>query len=120
MTERPHWSQLCYPADQITAALRELELAVVSLDHLGSAGRRLDLKEDAELLRAFVENWQMGQRLGRVRHILSSPLLEGKESSEFYDYLEQAMADVPTWSWENQDLPAKHRIAPPKTEMSQD
>jgi hypothetical protein len=94
---------MSHSREDIISILRDLEMIVPSLDRLGTAAA-FDPEHDAARVRDFIDQWQVTQRLAKIRGLLSEPfpLTLGADNK---DELERLMEDVPHWTESRPDPP---------------
>jgi len=97
--------KLCYERSKIIAALRDLNMIVVSLDRIGSCAEDLEEDEYHRVTSEFIDDWEVCRKLANLRMILSEPF-STELGPDNMDELEREMQDVQYWSW-NQRKPKK-------------
>jgi hypothetical protein len=76
--------------DDLVEALRHLEIIVLSLDRIGSASTDMSGEEQRQVLSDFFDEWSVGARLRRIRHLLAAAF--------DYDELIELFGDAETWN----------------------
>jgi hypothetical protein len=89
----------------LVTALRQLEMVVVSLDHLGSATADASEVEQALVLRKFIIEWGVFGRLAEARAMLGE-YFSRELGPDDLEESERELHDVRYWSASNQNPPA--------------
>jgi hypothetical protein len=100
--------KITYSSDEIVDALKEIELILISLHQIGSYYGVKFLEEGEENYRAeyeketthFIDDWNITQRLAKVRMILSHKF-DNTLGNDDMDDLERAMEGLKYWSKPN-------------------
>ena len=98
--------RICYSREEILKVLRTLNCFVVSLDRIGSSTAALPRGQQDQILREFIDGWDMTRQLARARRILSEPFSDELGEDDM-DELEREMQDVPYWSFNKRGPPSR-------------
>jgi hypothetical protein len=90
-------NQVTIGRSELLAVAQDLNGIVVSLDRVGSATADRDRSEQASALLAFVEDWQVFQKLSRAREVLDGALLAQAESEADRTAIEKQLDRGPFW-----------------------
>jgi hypothetical protein len=99
----PHGEIVVQRRDLI-AALRQIEMVVVSLDHIGSATADASDTEQALVLRRFMIEWGVFGRLAEARALLGD-YFSREPGHDDMEELERELHDVRCWSASDQRPP---------------
>lgn len=88
----------------LLAVLRQLEMIVVSLDHVGSATAEASEVERALVLQRFMTGWNVYRRLAKARRVLGDYFSDELGSDDMGE-LERELQAVPCWSISSQAAP---------------
>ena len=106
-----HHEVMANPDDEIVVqrrvlitALRQLEMVVVSLDHVGSATAGASEIEQALVLRKFIIEWGVFGRLAEARALLGD-YFSREPGPDDLEELERELQDVRYWSASSQTPP---------------
>jgi hypothetical protein len=82
---------------ELIEALKEIEIVLVSLHKIGSCFDGLGEVEYQKETCRFIDEWNVTQRLAKVRHILSSQF-DDELGDDDMDDIERAMVDLEYWA----------------------
>lgn len=83
--------------EDVVRILRDLEVLVVSLDHIEAAARDVGDEEEARYLRDFVEQWRVLEKLANMRAVLSDAFSR-TPGDDLMGELERKVHDVSVWT----------------------
>lgn len=93
----PANSQITLSGDEAIAALKEINLILISLHNIGSYYIDKDRNDYASETNRFIDEWGVTTRLAKVRRILSEKF-DLSLGDDDMDDLERAMEDIKYWS----------------------